>query len=654
MSEYNNLITSLRKRAGPLVLEEILRLQELQTLPEDALGPGSIERGVAAAIGDVVSVRSYGAIGDGDSHSLSELYTSLATAQLRYPEATALTDEIDWCAGMRAMAVMSAAGGGDVLWPRGHYVIHRAMNAYSNIRCVGTRGTKIENTYTSASVVDFRAVWEVGNLHGLGFYQSASAPTKWPSWAINNVADGEGTVTTTTAGDASNFAIGDAVYVRSIANYTAGSVEIPNLFYFSYVEDVTGAVITLRDDAPFAITSATIAKVTGTCPTTGEPWFAVENFEIDNFKLDALSPIYGGGCHGFRMARIEMVGKLPGNFFVMNTIINGVIEKCKSNYYYRWDERKLGCRNVVIRDCVGRWRPGTAVASPVDWGECSVGLSWDNNRLIIPPDFDDVNQIAILLGHGRDYSIRNSRLQVLGTMGAAIGLSTATVAERGVIGVDLSGLKIKVSALTSYGIQMDTAGAAVPTDVSLNNIIMTGPLKGSTNQWLKVGEAKNVVVGVVRTPDGNPGMSATANVTGLSIAAPVFAGQGGLVQGPLQIYYQWIKAGETVKTLGVLPLRGSVIMAGIDVLTVFNGSGTDTLTIGHLQDNDAYMTAVNGKALGPTFVYPGHASAGVSLGKREGSAQRSVSVGYTAGGSAASQGQALAWVLFFPLIPTAP
>jgi hypothetical protein len=40
----------------------------------------------------------YGAIGDGFSHPLSEKYSTLTAAKAKYPVATALTDEIDWCA----------------------------------------------------------------------------------------------------------------------------------------------------------------------------------------------------------------------------------------------------------------------------------------------------------------------------------------------------------------------------------------------------------------------------------------------------------------------------------------------------------------------------------------------------------------------------
>jgi hypothetical protein len=49
-------------------------------------------------------VRNYGAIGDFVSHPLSQRFATLAAAQAVYPEATSLSDEIDWCAITRCIA----------------------------------------------------------------------------------------------------------------------------------------------------------------------------------------------------------------------------------------------------------------------------------------------------------------------------------------------------------------------------------------------------------------------------------------------------------------------------------------------------------------------------------------------------------------------
>lgn len=46
----------------------------------------------------IVNVKDYGAIGDGNSHPLSNFFSTLTQAQAAYSVATALTDELDWCA----------------------------------------------------------------------------------------------------------------------------------------------------------------------------------------------------------------------------------------------------------------------------------------------------------------------------------------------------------------------------------------------------------------------------------------------------------------------------------------------------------------------------------------------------------------------------
>jgi hypothetical protein len=64
-----------------------------------------------------INVRDYGAIGDGSSHPLSDHYGTLADAQLFYPHATSLSDEMDWAALQAAANAATAAGGGRIHVP---------------------------------------------------------------------------------------------------------------------------------------------------------------------------------------------------------------------------------------------------------------------------------------------------------------------------------------------------------------------------------------------------------------------------------------------------------------------------------------------------------------------------------------------------------
>lgn len=68
-------------------------------------------------------VRLFGAIGDGQPHTLSSRFGSLSDARRVFPQAEALTDQIDWCALQAAIDAAKAAGGGQVFVPAGTYLL---------------------------------------------------------------------------------------------------------------------------------------------------------------------------------------------------------------------------------------------------------------------------------------------------------------------------------------------------------------------------------------------------------------------------------------------------------------------------------------------------------------------------------------------------
>lgn len=83
---------------------------------------------------DAANVFSFGAIGDGASHPLSERYLTLAEAQLVYPHATALTDEIDWCAIQGAINTQR----GTVIVPGGTFVTSATIKLpFNSQRLIG-------------------------------------------------------------------------------------------------------------------------------------------------------------------------------------------------------------------------------------------------------------------------------------------------------------------------------------------------------------------------------------------------------------------------------------------------------------------------------------------------------------------------------------
>ena len=83
---------------------------------------GTAVRTAASRFGDFVSVKDFGAIGDGKPNLLGEFYATLALAQFAFPLApvTSLSDSVDWAAGYTASKVCAETGK-HLYWTQGVY-----------------------------------------------------------------------------------------------------------------------------------------------------------------------------------------------------------------------------------------------------------------------------------------------------------------------------------------------------------------------------------------------------------------------------------------------------------------------------------------------------------------------------------------------------
>jgi len=93
---------------------------------------GTTSRSAQDRAADVVRVKDFGAVFDGNSHPLSAYYATLAAAQAVYPHAVALTDEIDGVAIQSAInhvaaGISSYVGGGTVLLPVGRGLVNQPL-----------------------------------------------------------------------------------------------------------------------------------------------------------------------------------------------------------------------------------------------------------------------------------------------------------------------------------------------------------------------------------------------------------------------------------------------------------------------------------------------------------------------------------------------
>jgi len=88
-------------------------------------------RSLANRFADVVNVKNFGAIGDGASHPLSSVYSTLAQAQAVYPFVTSLTQELDWAAIQAALNTQKSVYFGD---NSNTYLITSDLVIYSNCK----------------------------------------------------------------------------------------------------------------------------------------------------------------------------------------------------------------------------------------------------------------------------------------------------------------------------------------------------------------------------------------------------------------------------------------------------------------------------------------------------------------------------------------
>lgn len=88
-----------------------------------------------------ISLKWFGAIGDGNSHPLSERYGDLVAAQADYPFVTSLDDEIDWAAIQTAIYTAAASNVPSVCIPPGRYRLTRPIRPeVDNLTLLGSAG----------------------------------------------------------------------------------------------------------------------------------------------------------------------------------------------------------------------------------------------------------------------------------------------------------------------------------------------------------------------------------------------------------------------------------------------------------------------------------------------------------------------------------
>lgn len=142
--------------SGDWIPSSLARLSDLANGVDPSRGAGllsfnagfssSIGRSLTGKLNDWVSVKDFGAIGDGTAHTVQEWIipsargwaSSLAEVQAKFPHVSALTDYIDWAAWQAAVKyVLSLSTAKLIMAPAGVYLLNRSIIAAESIAVMG-------------------------------------------------------------------------------------------------------------------------------------------------------------------------------------------------------------------------------------------------------------------------------------------------------------------------------------------------------------------------------------------------------------------------------------------------------------------------------------------------------------------------------------
>lgn len=374
------------------------------------------ETGVVAPQYDVGDVRRYGGVGNNASRPLSTVYGSLADAQSVYPHATALTDEIDWCAIQAAINNASALGTRQVWMPRNdRWIINRPLLGKSGV-VVDGNGAYIKSTASNAQSVQ-NYVWLCGNFH-LAFYDSM------PSYALANISAGDKQITFSTPAQAGNLSVGVPFIIRSTSHYIpANGYQNPYFHEAAIPTDINVAsgVVKLEYPIQEAVTSPLAVPFDGTTDTVANaPKLAVKDFHLKNMIVEPGTNT--GWCQRWGMVycsfeNIEVVGSL--GILVGNMASRCRFEKIRGVFSDRALEVKSMSHHTIIRDVECRYESsGAALTVLVDIGEASHSV--DMSNIIVHGG--NWNGTSVLRFDSYDVALRNSQIFAPAAIGAAVEL----------------------------------------------------------------------------------------------------------------------------------------------------------------------------------------------------------------------------------------
>lgn len=556
---------------------------------------GELPRPLQNRTADRVSVLDFGAVGDGVTDDRAAIQ-----AAIDYVESV----------------------GGEVFVPRRDYALGSYVDygnslygqltiKASNVRIRFEPGARFVNTYQGTNSTSVRGLLIFG--HG------AMGPLT--GWIDNETLDATVYVPTAplvkgatsiplTPGQEANFAAGDWIFVRTGQTLTTGARE-PDA-ELTQVKSVASGVLTLK--WPLCKPYAQEYFIAGTAGRTSTTVTA-------NPAVFGVSKVTDRLIHNIELDGLEWVDPYGQQVLNLWQAVDVRLIRPRITFGYLG----LGSRDAAFVHVVdGRWEHTARVSAAVYAIAPSTGCS----RWQIARNFVRSPTCAIVhlhegvaasqvhdnnLVHGDGTPSTSSPIDI---RGRAYDLSV----RNNLISYGSSG------AITQNCIFVDSDCVGDPTAVIDGNIMVLTNATGSVRS-----DGSGVFLG------HNPasGLGTAVSMRGLQLAAP--RGHGGQIltlSGALTF-------AKPTCILGTLPQWAQVLRVNVDVTTGFSDTGTDLLKVGHATDDDAYVTALDVSVAGAFLVQKGAVGAGVSIGRAETSAARTVSAVYTAQNAAAAAGVAV-------------
>jgi hypothetical protein len=253
------------------------------------------------------NIKNFGAIGDGTSHKLSERFPTLVLAQMKYPFATSLDNEIDRCAIQAAVNSISSVGG-RVYSPIGRYRIDDTILVDDRITLFG------EDKYNT---IDDNGTLLTKPLIANRNYGTAFSNKDISIMNMSVYSQGERTVWTVCLQNTNNAILGNAYICE---NNGTSSPTSKHGYAVIRANGYSGSMFVTRATNNRFSAATLVVNGTDSYVVKNELWGNTREAALDltlsSNTMVSLNQIVGGQVYGGIIVRNDTSGlKIIGNYF---------------------------------------------------------------------------------------------------------------------------------------------------------------------------------------------------------------------------------------------------------------------------------------------------------------------------------------------------